>query len=177
MVGLLPLGIRICVLAVTIQVTVYEANISPTRTTPSQIVDVGKTALDEQIFEEYLAEMRVRDHYTADEVHFLLSRFLLLGVHHFVRDSCSIISWAMAISVQMYGSSSLIIYVPAHFNCSSFTNDCEGEGFLTGGSMAWIKGAFLLPIFPVSSLNRHSYNQIFPLAPSRRLMARRNVLP
>ena len=80
---LLPLGIRICVFAVTIQVTVYEANISPTRTTPLQIIDVGKTALDEQIFEEYLAEMR--DHYTAGQVHFLLPRFLLLDAHHFVR--------------------------------------------------------------------------------------------
>ena len=54
----------------------------------------------------------------------------------------------MDISAQMYGSSSLIIFIPAHFNCSPFTNDCEG--FLTGGSiLVWIKGAFLLPIFPV----------------------------
>ena len=30
---------------------------------------MGETALDEQIFEEYLAEMR--DHYTADKVSFL----------------------------------------------------------------------------------------------------------
>ena len=49
----------------------YEANISPAWTTPLQIIDVGKTALDERIFEEYLAEMS--DHYTADKVRFLLS--------------------------------------------------------------------------------------------------------
>ena len=33
---------------------------------PMQIIDMGETALDEQIFEEYLAEMR--EHYTADKV-------------------------------------------------------------------------------------------------------------
>ena len=33
---------------------------------PAQVIDIGETALDEQIFEEYLAEMR--DHYTADKV-------------------------------------------------------------------------------------------------------------
>lgn len=41
---------------------------------------MGETALDEQIFEEYLAEMR--DHYTADKVYFLLPRPVLLGAHH-----------------------------------------------------------------------------------------------
>jgi hypothetical protein len=35
---------------------------------PQQILDMGETALDEQIFEEYLAEMR--GHYTADKVCF-----------------------------------------------------------------------------------------------------------
>jgi len=38
---------------------------------PQQILDMGETALDEQIFEEYLAEMR--GHYTADKVCFPLS--------------------------------------------------------------------------------------------------------
>lgn len=52
---------------------------------------MGETALDEQIFEEYLAEMR--DHYTADKVYFLLPRPVLLGAHHPVSYSCSIISW------------------------------------------------------------------------------------
>jgi hypothetical protein len=33
---------------------------------PMQIIDMGETALDEQTFEEYLAEMR--EHYTADKV-------------------------------------------------------------------------------------------------------------
>ncbi|KAH9179329.1 DUF862-domain-containing protein [Lactarius sanguifluus] len=33
---------------------------------PLQILDMGETALDEEVFEEYLAEMR--DHYTADKV-------------------------------------------------------------------------------------------------------------
>ena len=33
---------------------------------PAQVIDMGETALDEQIFEEYLAEMR--EHYTADKV-------------------------------------------------------------------------------------------------------------
>jgi hypothetical protein len=33
---------------------------------PVQILDMGETALDEQIFEEYLAEMR--EQYTADKV-------------------------------------------------------------------------------------------------------------
>jgi hypothetical protein len=33
---------------------------------PMQVIDMGETALDEQIFEEYLAEMR--EHYTADKV-------------------------------------------------------------------------------------------------------------
>lgn len=33
---------------------------------------MGETALDEEIFEEYLAEMR--DHYTADKVCFILHR-------------------------------------------------------------------------------------------------------
>ncbi|KAI9465406.1 DUF862-domain-containing protein [Lactarius psammicola] len=33
---------------------------------PLQILDLGETALDEQVFEEYLAEMR--EHYTADKV-------------------------------------------------------------------------------------------------------------
>ncbi len=33
---------------------------------PMQILDMGETALDEQIFEEYLAEMR--EQYTADKV-------------------------------------------------------------------------------------------------------------
>jgi len=32
---------------------------------------MGETALDEQIFEEYLAEMR--DHYTADKVQYAFS--------------------------------------------------------------------------------------------------------
>lgn len=42
---------------------------------PLQAIDMGETALDEQIFEEYLAEMR--DHYTADKVCFdSPSRFL-----------------------------------------------------------------------------------------------------
>ncbi|KAH9969699.1 PPPDE putative peptidase domain-containing protein [Russula dissimulans] len=36
---------------------------------PQQILDMGETALDEQIFEEYLAEMR--GHYTADKYHLL----------------------------------------------------------------------------------------------------------
>jgi hypothetical protein len=31
-----------------------------------QVIDMGETALDEQIFEEYLAEMG--EHYTADKV-------------------------------------------------------------------------------------------------------------
>jgi hypothetical protein len=37
-----------------------------------QVIDMGETALDEQTFEEYLAEMR--EHYTADKVcvYFLL---------------------------------------------------------------------------------------------------------
>lgn len=33
---------------------------------PLQILDMGETALDEQLFEEYLTEMR--EHYTADKV-------------------------------------------------------------------------------------------------------------
>lgn len=33
---------------------------------PMQVIDMGETALDEQIFEEYLEEMR--EHYTADKV-------------------------------------------------------------------------------------------------------------
>ena len=33
---------------------------------PMQIIDMGETALDEQTFEDYLAEMR--EHYTADKV-------------------------------------------------------------------------------------------------------------
>jgi hypothetical protein len=52
---------------------------------------MGETALDEQIFEEYLAEMR--DHYTADKVCFLSPRLLLLGAHNLVPYSCSIIFW------------------------------------------------------------------------------------
>jgi thiol-disulfide isomerase/thioredoxin len=36
---------------------------------PLQVIDMGETALDEQIFEEYLVEMR--DHYTADKYHLL----------------------------------------------------------------------------------------------------------
>ena len=39
---------------------------------PLQVIDMGETALDEEIFEEYLAEMR--DHYTADKVCFILHR-------------------------------------------------------------------------------------------------------
>jgi hypothetical protein len=39
---------------------------------PLKVIDMGETALDEQIFEEYLAEMR--DHYTADKVYFILPR-------------------------------------------------------------------------------------------------------
>ncbi len=31
-----------------------------------QIIDMGETALDEEVFEEYLTEMR--EHYTADKV-------------------------------------------------------------------------------------------------------------
>jgi hypothetical protein len=31
-----------------------------------QILDMGETALDEEVFEEYLTEMR--EHYTADKV-------------------------------------------------------------------------------------------------------------
>jgi hypothetical protein len=44
---------------------------------------MGETALDEQIFEEYLAEMR--DHYTADKVCPLLPRLSphsLTSSHH-----------------------------------------------------------------------------------------------
>ena len=33
---------------------------------PLQIIDMGETALDEELFEEYLTEMR--EHYTADKV-------------------------------------------------------------------------------------------------------------
>ncbi|KAI9509187.1 DUF862-domain-containing protein [Russula earlei] len=36
---------------------------------PLQVLDIGETALDEQIFEEYIAEMR--EHYTADKYHLL----------------------------------------------------------------------------------------------------------
>ncbi|RDX49944.1 DUF862-domain-containing protein [Lentinus brumalis] len=36
---------------------------------PLQILDMGETAIDEQTFDEYLAE--VRDHYTADKYHLL----------------------------------------------------------------------------------------------------------
>ncbi|KAH8998488.1 DUF862-domain-containing protein [Lactarius akahatsu] len=36
---------------------------------PLQILDMGETALDEEVFEEYLAEMR--EHYTADKYHLL----------------------------------------------------------------------------------------------------------
>ena len=36
---------------------------------PLQIIKMGETALEEQIVEEYLAEMR--DHYTADRVCYL----------------------------------------------------------------------------------------------------------
>ena len=39
---------------------------------PLQAIDMGETALDEQILEEYLAEMR--DHYTADKVCFYFTR-------------------------------------------------------------------------------------------------------
>ena len=33
---------------------------------PQQVIDMGETALDEELFEEYLTEMR--EHYTADKV-------------------------------------------------------------------------------------------------------------
>ncbi len=59
---------------------------------------MGETALDEQIFDEYLAEMR--DHYTADKVCLLLPRLLLLLAA--LNSSRSIISWVMTISVQMF---------------------------------------------------------------------------
>lgn len=39
-----------------------------------QVLDMGETALDEQIFEEYLVEMR--EHYTADKVWSILSRIV-----------------------------------------------------------------------------------------------------
>ena len=34
--------------------------------TPLQVIDMGETAMDEETFDEYLAE--IRDHYTADKV-------------------------------------------------------------------------------------------------------------
>ncbi|KAH9979212.1 PPPDE putative peptidase domain-containing protein [Russula vinacea] len=50
---------------------------------PLQVIDMGETALDEQIFEEYLAEMR--DHYTADKVCLLLPR-LYFNCNSFTND-------------------------------------------------------------------------------------------
>ncbi|KAI0300183.1 PUL domain-containing protein [Russula brevipes] len=63
---------------------------------PSQMIDMGETALDEQIFEEYLAEMR--EHYTADKV------CVLFTAGHHIRSPLVLV----------------------HFNCNSFTNDCIG---------------------------------------------------
>jgi hypothetical protein len=60
---------------------------------PLQVIDMGETALDEQIFEEYLAEMR--DHYTADKVWFILP-----GSFPRLPRPRSIISWVMTISMQ-----------------------------------------------------------------------------
>ena len=54
---------------------------------------MGETALDEQIFEEYLAEMR--DHYTADKVWFIFTRAFSSLI-----SSRSIICWVMMISMQ-----------------------------------------------------------------------------
>jgi hypothetical protein len=63
--------------------------------------------------------------------------------------SCSIISWTMTSSVQMYGSSLLIILYLSRQIQLHFTNDCMR--FLIGGSIpASMKGAFLLLFFPVS---------------------------
>jgi hypothetical protein len=56
---------------------------------------MGETALDEQIFEEYLAEMR--DHYTADKVcGSILPRPFPRSPH-----PVSIISWVMTISMHI----------------------------------------------------------------------------
>lgn len=40
---------------------------------------MGETALDEETFREYLAEMRL--HYTADKVSTIVSRIRVLGVN------------------------------------------------------------------------------------------------
>jgi hypothetical protein len=45
---------------------VMKADIRIQHGQPTSILDIGETALDEQIFEEYIEEMR--GHYTADKV-------------------------------------------------------------------------------------------------------------
>ena len=76
---------------------------------------MGETALDEQIFEEYLAEMR--DHYTADKVCFLLPEALAARRSVLTASSrtysCSIISWVNdhRRANEMRGGSSLMISI------------------------------------------------------------------
>jgi hypothetical protein len=64
---------------------------------PASILDMGETAIDEQIFEEYLEEMR--EHYTADKVYSLPMNNpdpeIDLAFH-----SCSITSWVNGRSVK-----------------------------------------------------------------------------
>ena len=72
------LDIRMYVLAITIQVIRLTCT---QHGHPVPITDVGETALDEEIFEEYLTEMR--DHYTADKVCFLTKSLAALADHLF----------------------------------------------------------------------------------------------
>ena len=62
------------------------------------ILDMGETAIEEQIFEEYLAEMS--EHYTADKVHSLPDNRPHKGLT-ILPPPCSIISWVMTISMSM----------------------------------------------------------------------------
>ncbi|KIK57138.1 hypothetical protein GYMLUDRAFT_75661 [Collybiopsis luxurians FD-317 M1] len=64
--------------------------------TPLRIVDIGTTDIDEETFNEYLAEMR--EHYTADKVRSINNSLFPSPYRSFLPD----------------------------FNCNSFTNDCAG---------------------------------------------------
>ena len=58
---------------------------------PQQILDMGETALDEEVFEEYLTEMR--EHYTADKV----CRKALLTQGPIAHFYSSITSWVISV--------------------------------------------------------------------------------
>ena len=60
-----PQDSRLCVLC-GYHSTREETNVYGQVGQPLQILDMGETALDEQLLEEYLSEMR--EHYTADKV-------------------------------------------------------------------------------------------------------------